>query len=50
MGFSKKLENHRWAVILQTAHFNFCRVHSSIAKTPAMEFGLTDHVWTVEES
>jgi hypothetical protein len=49
MGFSKKLENHRWAVLLQSAHFNFCRVHSTIGKTPAIALGLADHVWTVKE-
>ena len=30
-------------------HYNFCRVHSSLRVTPAMQAGLTDHVWTLEE-
>jgi hypothetical protein len=30
-------------------HYNYCRVHSSLRVTPAMEAGLTDHVWTLEE-
>lgn len=49
LGYSKKLENHRFAMLLQAAHFNFCRVHSSLRKTPAMAAGLTDKVWTVKE-
>jgi len=50
INFSKKLENHRHAVALFVAHFNFCRKHKSLGgKTPAMAAGLTDHIWTVEE-
>jgi len=49
MGFSRKLQNHRWSIILMAAHFNFCRVHSAHGMTPAMAIGLTDHVWTVKE-
>ena len=49
MGFSRRLDNHTYSVVLQAAHFNFCRVHSSLKKTPAMAAGLTDHVWTARE-
>ena len=31
------------------AYYNFCRVHSSLRITPAMEAGLTDHVWSIAE-
>jgi len=48
-GFSKKLENHGHAVALYYMHYNFCRVHKSLRITPAMEAGLTDHVWGLEE-
>jgi IS1 family transposase len=48
-GFSKKVENHAYAVALYFMHYNFCRVHKSLRVTPAMEAGLTDHVWTIEE-
>jgi len=48
-GFSKKVENHGHAVALYFAYYNFCRVRQSIRVTPAMEAGLTDHVWSVEE-
>ena len=47
--FSKKLENHGHAVALYFMHYNFCRVHKTLRVTPAMEAGLTDHVWTMEE-
>jgi IS1 family transposase len=48
-GFSKKFENHGHQVALYFFHYNFCRVHKSLRVTPAMEAGLTDHVWTLEE-
>jgi IS1 family transposase len=48
-GFSKKLENHGYAVALHFMHYNFCRVHKTLRVTPAMEAGLADHVWTIEE-
>lgn len=48
-GFSKKLENHGHAVALHFTHYNFCRIHKTLRVTPAMEAGLTDHVWTIEE-
>jgi IS1 family transposase len=48
-GFSKKLENHGHAVALYFMHYNFCRVHKTLRVTPAMEAGLTDHVWETEE-
>jgi IS1 family transposase len=48
-GFSKKIENHVYSVALYTMHYNFCRVHKTLRVTPAMEAGLTDHVWTIEE-
>jgi transposase InsO family protein len=47
--FSKKWENLRAALALHFAYYNYCRVHSSLRVTPAMEAGLADHVWTVEE-
>jgi IS1 family transposase len=47
--FSKKIENHRHSVALHYMHYNFCRVHQTLRTTPAMEAGLTDHVWSLEE-
>ncbi|HZQ92455.1 MAG TPA: IS1 family transposase [Terriglobales bacterium] len=48
-GFSKKLDNHGHAVALYFMHYNFCRVHKTLRVTPAMEAGLADHIWTLEE-
>jgi transposase-like protein/IS1 family transposase len=48
-GFSKKWENLRAALALYFAYYNFCRIHSSIRCTPAMESGITGHVWTLRE-
>jgi hypothetical protein len=48
-GFSKKLENHGHAVALHFFHYNFIRIHKTLRVTPAMEAGITDHVWSFEE-
>ncbi len=45
--FSKKLENHEAAVALYVAHYNLCRVHESLRITPAMQLGVTDHIWSI---
>ena len=47
--FSKKVENHMWALALHYMHYNFCRVHQTLRVTPAMEAGVADHVWSTEE-
>lgn len=47
--FSKKLENLKAATTLYFAWYNFCRVHSSLRVTPAMEAGITNHVWDITE-
>jgi len=48
-GFSKKVENHAHAVALHFMYYNFCRIHKTLRVTPAMEAGLSDHIWSVEE-
>lgn len=47
--FSKKWLNLKWAYALQFAYYNFCRIHQSLRITPAMEAGITDHIWEIEE-
>jgi IS1 family transposase len=47
--FSKKFEYHCHMVAIYHAYYNFCRVHQTLRVTPAMEAGLADHIWTVEE-
>jgi len=48
-GFSKKIENHAWAIALHYMHYNFCRIHQTLRVTPAMAAGVTDHVWEISE-
>ena len=48
-GFSKKVENHAHAIAIHFTHYNFCRVHKTLRVTPAIEAGLSDHVWSIEE-
>jgi hypothetical protein len=47
--FSKKIDNHAYQVALHFMHYNFCRIHKSLRVTPAMEAGIIDHAWTIEE-
>jgi IS1 family transposase len=46
--FSKKLENLKAATALHFAHYNFCRIHSSLRITPAMAAGISQNIWGVE--
>ena len=51
--FSKKIENHIYALALYFMHYNFVRPHKTLAypypRTPAMAAGLSDHIWSFEE-
>ncbi len=47
--FSKSYKNHCHMVAIYYAYYNFCRVHQTLRVTPAMEAGLADRVWTLEE-
>lgn len=47
--FSKKVENHMWALALHYMHYNFCRIHKTLRVTPAMEAGIADHAWDIVE-
>lgn len=48
-GFSKKVENLEYAVALHFMYYNFGRIHKTLRVTPAMEAGISDHVWSMEE-
>jgi IS1 family transposase len=48
-GFSKKIDNHAYAVALHFMYCNFVRIHQTLRVTPAMEANLCDHAWTIEE-
>jgi IS1 family transposase/transposase-like protein len=47
--FSKKWSKLHAMMALYFAHYNFSRVHESLRVTPAMEAGITDHVWDLRE-
>lgn len=47
--FSKKLENHKHSLALHFFHYNFARIHQTLRVTPAMEAGITNHVWSLQE-
>ena len=47
--FSRKAENRAAAVALYFMWCNFGRVHQTLRVKPAMEAGVADHVWSVEE-
>jgi hypothetical protein len=47
--FSKKVENHAAAIALYFMYYNFGRIHQTLRVTPAMEAGVANHVWSIEE-
>ncbi len=47
--FSKKVENHEHMLAIYFLYYNFCRVHQTLRVTPAMEAGIANHVWSIEE-
>ena len=48
-GFSKKVENHANAVALHFMFYNFVKIHKTLRVTPAMEAGITDRLWDLED-
>ena len=46
--FSKKAENHAYAVATHFMWYNFAKIHQTLRITPAMAAGVTDHVWDAE--
>ncbi|OFW00353.1 MAG: transposase [Acidobacteria bacterium RIFCSPLOWO2_02_FULL_68_18] len=48
-GFSKKLDNHVHMIALYTVFYNFTKIHKTLRVTPAMQAGLTEHVWSMED-
>ena len=47
--FSKKVENHEAAIALHYMYYNFARIHQTLRVTPAIESGISDHVWSIVE-
>jgi IS1 family transposase len=47
--FSKKIENHVAAIAIHCFYYNFIRIHQTLRVTPAMQAGITDHLWSLED-
>jgi hypothetical protein len=47
--FSKKIENHCYAIALHFVYYNFAKIHKSLSITPAMQAGLTKRGMTLED-
>jgi transposase-like protein/IS1 family transposase len=47
--FSKCWRNHKAAIALFIAHYNFCRMHSAVRMTPAMAAGIARQPWTLRD-
>jgi len=47
--FSKKVENHCYAIALHFVYYNFCKIHQSLSVTPAMQAGLMKKPMTIED-
>ena len=48
-GFSKKAENHEYAVALHCMAYNFVRIHGSLRCSPAMAAGVTTKLWEISD-
>jgi IS1 family transposase len=46
-GFSKKVENHAYAVALHMMYYNFVRIHGKLRMSPAMAAGVSDRLWEI---
>ena len=48
-GFSKKVENHCYALALYFVWYNFVRIHKTLKMSPAMASGVSDTLWSMED-
>lgn len=48
-GFSKKIDNLHYSIALHFMYYNFCRIHKTLKVTPAMEAGISDRLWELED-
>lgn len=47
--FSKKVENHAYAVALHMMYYNFVRIHKTLRMTPAMAAGVSARLWEISD-
>ena len=46
-GFSKKVENHAYAVALHMMYYSFVKLHSKLRTSPAMAAGVSSKLWEI---
>jgi hypothetical protein len=49
MRSAKKVEKHAAMVALHVMHHNDCQIHQTLGVTPAIQAGLSNHAWEIEE-
>ncbi len=47
--FSKKIENHCYAIALHFVYYNFVKIHKSLRVPPAMQAGLIKRLMSIED-
>lgn len=47
--FSKKLENHCHMLAIYFVYYNWCKIHTTLRVTPAMEAGLTTDIMEISD-
>ncbi|MDD4617149.1 MAG: IS1 family transposase [Alphaproteobacteria bacterium] len=47
--FSKKIENHFYALAIYFMHYNFVRIHQTLRVSPAMAAGVSEKLWSLED-
>jgi 3-methyladenine DNA glycosylase/8-oxoguanine DNA glycosylase len=47
--FSKKIENHCYAIALHFVYYNFVKIHKTLRVPPAMEAGLIKRLMSIED-
>ena len=48
-GFSKKVENHAYAVALHKMYYNFVQLHSKLRMSPTMAAGVSNRLWEISD-
>ncbi len=47
--FSKKVENHFFALAIYFMHYNYCRIHQTLRVTPAIAAGVSKTLWSMDD-
>jgi hypothetical protein len=47
--FSKKVDNHKYAMALHFLYYNFVRIHQTLRMSPAMKAGISKRLWEMKD-